>query len=450
MTESPCVLIVDDEPFNVDILEQRLEPLGYDLISATNGRQALDRLSANFPGVIVTDVRMPRMDGLELMRHARALDPELPVILVTAHGDVAMAVQAMRDGAHDFIEKPVDADRLTGIVSRAMRVRLLVLENRALRADLAAKAGIEARMLGNAPAMAQLRADITNLADTGANVLIRGDTGTGKELVARCLHDYGNRRDGHFVAVNCGAMPESMLESELFGHESGAFTGATKRRIGKFEYASGGTLFLDEIESIPLAMQVKLLRVLEEREIERLGSNEVVAVDFRLIAATQVDLLDAADKGDFRQDLYFRLDVVTLEVPPLRDRREDVPLLFAYFVRQLSAVHEREAPPLSQEGLHELVTHSWPGNIRELKNVAERYVLGLIRPQQAMEMLIAPSRARPLSLAEQVDAFEKCIIEQSLHANKGNIQATVDAIGAPRRTLNQKRRNHGLDRKDFL
>jgi two-component system C4-dicarboxylate transport response regulator DctD len=450
MTELPRVLIVDDEPFNVDILEQRLEPLGYQLISATDGKQALDQLSADFPGIVVTDVRMPRMDGLELMRRSRELDAELPVILVTAHGDVATAVQAMRDGAHDFIEKPVDAERLIDIVGRAMKVRLLVLENRALRADLLAKQGIEARLLGNSPLMEQLRANITNLADTGANVLVRGETGTGKELLARCLHDFSRRRDKHFVAVNCGAMPESMLESELFGHEAGAFTGAIKRRIGKFEHATGGTLFLDEIESMPLVMQVKLLRVLEEREVERLGSNDIVPVDFRLVAATQGDLSQACAEGAFRQDLYFRLNVATVEIPPLRDRREDVHLLFEYFLRHLSALHERDVPALERDDLHRLVAHAWPGNVRELRNVAERYVLGLGRPQVGIDALIEPGGAAPLTLAEQVEAFEKCLIEQSLTGNTGNIQAAVDDLGTPRRTLNQKMRNHGLDRKDFL
>ncbi len=451
MNEGLKILIVDDEPFNLDMLKQHLEQLGYDFASATSGADALKEISEDFRGIIITDIRMLPMSGLELMKQTLRIDRELPVILVSAYGDIPMAVQAMRDGAYDFIQRPIeDPGRLRDMVNRTMKMRLLVLENRALRADLIAKSGIEALILGNAPSMAQLRETIANIADTNANVLIRGETGTGKELVARCLHDFSRRRDKPFVAVNCGAMPEGILESELFGHEAGAFTGATKRRIGKFEHAHGGTLFLDEIESIPLNMQVKLLRVLEEREVERLGSNEVIPVDFRVVAATQTDLLEAREKGEFRQDLYFRLNVAEIEIPPLHDRREDIPLLFEFFSQQLSALHERERPALSHEGLHTLMAHSWPGNVRELRNVVERYVLGLSKDSRNVGTLIHPSAGQPLSLVEQVDAFEKCIIEQSLVENKGNIQATVDALGAPRRTLNQKMRKYGLDRKDYL
>jgi two-component system C4-dicarboxylate transport response regulator DctD len=450
MSEPPRILIVDDEPFNVDLLEQRLEPLGYELVSAVNGEEALDRIKRDLPGIVVTDIKMPRMNGLELMRRTIEIDPELPVILVTAHGDVSMAVQAMHDGAYDFIEKPIDPARVLDQVRRAMKMRLMVLENRSLRANLTAKSGLEARILGTSSLMEGLREAIANLADTSANVLIRGETGTGKELIARCLHDFSRRRKHPFVAVNCGAMPDGILESELFGHEAGAFTGATNRRVGKFEHAHDGTLFLDEVESIPMSTQVKLLRVLEERAVERLGSNEVIPVDFRVVAATQGDLASSCEEAKFRQDLYFRLNVAAIEIPPLRDRREDIPLILEFFLQQFSALHEREHPPLSQEELQTLMAHSWPGNVRELRNVAERYVLGLSNDKLNIEALIHPSGGQSLSLAEQVESLEKCLIEQSLSDNKGNVQATVESLATPRRTLNQKMRKYGLDRKNYL
>jgi two-component system C4-dicarboxylate transport response regulator DctD len=450
MNDVPTILLVDDEPFNLDVLAQQLESTGYEIASTTTGQDALQKISADFRGIVITDIRMPAMSGLELLQHALRADPELPVILISAYGDIPMAVQAMRDGAYDFIERPIDdPSRLRDMVGRAMKMRLLVLENRALRADIAAKSGMEARILGSSRSITALRDTIANLADTTANVLIQGETGTGKELVARCLHDFSHRSNQPFVAVNCGAMPESILESELFGHEAGAFTGATKRRIGKFEHAHGGTLFLDEVESIPLNMQVKLLRVLEEREIERLGSNEVVPVDFRIVAATQGDLSEVSQKGEFRQDLFFRLNVAEIAIPPLRDRREDIPMLFDFFSGQLAARHERIAPTLSRDEIHTLMTHNWPGNVRELRNVVERYVLGLTGVARPISTLIQPPVRQPLTLGEQVDDLERLIIKQNLAEHKGNIQATVDALGTPRRTLNQKMRKYGLDRKDY-
>lgn len=451
MNERPKILIVDDEPFNLDVLEQQLELLGYEFASVTNGEDALKEISQDFRGIIVTDIRMSPMSGFELMKQVLGVDPELPVILVSAYVDIPMAVQAMRDGAYDFIERPIkDPDRLHDIVSRAMKMRLLVLENRALRADLTAKSGIELRILGNTPSMAQLREDIANIADTNANVLIRGETSTGKELVARCLHDFSSRGKNPFVPVNCSSIPESIFESELFGHEPGAFTDAKKRRIGRLEHAHNGTLFLDEIESMPLNIQVKLLRALEERVIERLGSNDPVVVNFRVLAATKTDLKQAAEQGDFREDLYFRLNVAEIWIPPLRDRLEDVPLLFELFSRQFAAYYERETPDLSRDDLNDLLTHSWPGNVRELKNVVERFVLGLGGGNQRIASLIEARAMQPLSLSERVEGFEKCVIEQALAERKGNIQATMDALGAPRRTLNEKMRKYGLDRKDYV
>ena len=455
MTNSLRILIVDDDPLEVDLLEQEMEELGYETASTPNGLQALKKIIAEgsnhgFPGILVTDIRMPQMDGLELMKRTLELDPDLPIVLVTAYGDIAMAVQAMHDGAYDFIEKPVKPERLRDVVKRAIEKRSLILENRALRAKLAAKPGMDARIIGSSPQIVELRENIAKLCDTNASVLIFGETGTGKELVARCLHEFSRRRKNHFVPVNCGAIPENIFESELFGHEAGAFTGANQRRIGRLEHAHNGTVFFDEIESMPLHLQVKLLRVLEERVVERLGSNKQISVDFRIIAAAKTDLQKAMEQGDFREDLYFRINITEVHIPPLRDRREDIPILFEFFADQLAARHEREVSRLSRENLHKLMAYSWPGNVRELKNIAERYVLGIKSQNRSVSLLIHPPVTQHFNLADQIEAFEKSLIEQSLLENKGNIQATMEDLGTPRRTLNDKMRKHGLDRKKHL
>ncbi len=454
MTNEPAILIVDDEPFNIDLLEQELDGFGYASISAGDGEEALVRLekagpARAFSGIILTDVKMPRMGGLELMQKVQELDPDLPVILVTAHGDISMAVQAIQDGAYDFIEKPINPERLSDSVRRALEKRALVLENRSLRTELESKSGIEAKLIGASPQMVALRKEIANLAASKVDVLIHGETGTGKEVVARCLHEFSSRSENHFVPVNCGGIPENIFESELFGHEPGAFTDARERRIGRIEYAQGGTLFLDEIESMPMGLQVKLLRVLEERVIERLGSNEQIPVDFRVVAAAKIDLKEAVKKGAFREDLYFRLGVAEVNIPPLRERTEDIPLLFEFFVQLKAARHERPLPGFSGEELNALMAHSWPGNVRELMHVAERCVLGLTGHNKGPADFFGMDGGEPLSFPERVEAFEKVLLEQSLSENKGNIQAAMEALGMPRRTLNKKMEKYGLGRKDF-
>ncbi|MFO1059036.1 MAG: sigma-54 dependent transcriptional regulator [Dongiaceae bacterium] len=440
------ILVVDDDPVNRDLLTQQLDGVGSGTIALADGPAAVARLAGGFDGILVADIKMPRMDGLELLRRARAADPELPVILVTGYGDIAMAVEAMRDGAYDFIQRPYEAARLREMVGRALQARALVLENRALRAALQHKAGLEARLLGGSAAIEALRRAVAAIADTDANVLVIGETGTGKEVVARALHELGGRRQRRFVPVNCAALPESLVESELFGHEAGAFTGAARRRAGRLEHAHGGTLFLDEVDSLPLALQGKLLRALQERVVERLGSNEPVSTDFRVVAATQKDLLAAAAAGAFRQDLFYRLDVAELRIPPLRERREDIPLLFEAFVLELAARHGRQPPRPGADDLRALMSHDWPGNVRELRNAAERYVLGLHRAGGSFAGLASVAGERPQSLAQQLDAFERCLIEQALARHQGRIQAVADELGLPVRTLNDRMRRHGLSR----
>jgi len=447
------VLLIDDDAEVLDSSRQTLELEGFAVEAVTEPEAGLARLGASWPGVVVTDVRMPGMDGFALLERVRAADPEVPVVLVTGHGDIAMAMRAVREGAYDFIEKPAEPDHLVEVVRRALAHRGLVLENRRLRAQLA-EGGPEGRIIGRSPAIEHLRAAVANLADAEVDVLLFGETGTGKELVARSLHEGGRRRGGNFVALNCGAMPDTIIESELFGHEPGAFTGAQARRIGKLEYAAGGTLFLDEIESMPMHLQVKLLRVLQERAIERIGGNRTIPLDLRVVAATKVDLLRLAAEGKFREDLYYRLNVVTVPLPPLRERRGDVALLFRHFLDAALARSRRTPPPLDPVLLARLAAHGWPGNVRELRNVAERVALGLgdgLAPVGATAATAGMAGSAEIEpLADRLDRVEKQLIEDALARCGGRVGETAERLGITRKTLYLKMRHHGLSRDDFM
>ena len=438
------VFVEDDLPVRVS-LTQTLELEGLTVIPCRSAEEALPHIQPGAPVIVITDVRLQGMDGRALLAHVQATDPGIPTILITAHGDVAMAVQAMRAGAYDFIEKPFAPERLLDVACRALDLRTLRASADELRAQLQRASGIEAALLGQSPAMQQLRRQVLNLAGTSADVLIVGETGTGKELVARCLHDQSARRDRHFVAINCGGLPEALFESELFGHEAGSFTSAAKRRIGKIEHANGGTLLLDEIETMPIALQIKLLRVLQERRIERLGSNEELPINVRFIAASKSDLREQAAKNEFRNDLYYRLNIATLKLPPLRERREDIPLLFEHFVVQACARYERAAPELTPDKLRELIAHDWPGNVREIRNAADRFVLALddLDPQAALQAVPA------LNLARQMDLIEKTLIEQALRRCQGKVPAAMELLGTPRKTLYDKLNRHGIQLDAF-
>ncbi|QLL12121.1 sigma-54-dependent transcriptional regulator [Pseudomonas chlororaphis] len=437
------VMLVDDEASIRTAVEQWLSLSGFEVQLFSRAEDCLARLPRDFPGVILSDVRMPGISGLELLKEVQQRDPDLPVILLTGHGDVPMAVEAMRDGAYDFLEKPFSPETLLSSLRRALDKRGLVLENRRLHEQADTREKIDSTLLGVSRALQTLRRQVVDLAALPVNVLIRGETGSGKELVARCLHDFGPRADKPFVALNCAAIPEQLFEAELFGHESGAFTGAQGKRIGKLEYADGGTLFLDEIESMPLAQQVKLLRVLQEQKLERLGSNQSIAVDLRIIAATKPDLLDEARAGRFREDLAYRLNVAQLRLPPLRDRREDIPLLYEHFAHAAAERLGRGVSPLSGAQLSRLLSHDWPGNVRELANVAERQVLGLGEPEPEA---IDPGQ----SLAAQQEAFEAQCLRAALIRHKGDIKAVLVELQLPRRTFNEKMQRHGLVREMFL
>lgn len=450
MEISNKVIFIDDEKHLRHANRQTLELADLEVECYETAEQGLSLLKTDWPGVVVCDIRLPKMDGLNFLLEAQKIDVDLPVILITGHGDISTAVQAMRDGAYDFIEKPYSSERLVKTVQRALEKRALTLENRSLRRELEAHSAPGPRIIGKTVAMENLRSAIAQVADTGADVLVLGETGTGKELVARSLHEHSNRRTNNFVAVNCGALPETMIESELFGHEAGAFTDAKSQRIGKFEHANGGTLLLDEIESMPLRVQIHLLRVLQERYLERLGSNEQIPIDLRVVAASKVDLRHHAEIGEFREDLYYRLNVVCLEIPPLRSRREDIPLLFHHFLLVAGHRYQKEVPMPTAAHMNSLMAYSWPGNVRELRNLAERYVLlGGNETWSEDTLLSGGETGQDISLANQVEGFERSLIEQALVAANGSIKDVMSALSIPRKTLSDKMRKYGLDKSDY-
>ncbi len=444
-TEYEAILIEDEHALRM-ATSQALELGGFRVHEFGSAEQAQDLLRADFPGVVVTDVRLQGRSGLEVLADVVALDPDLPVIIVTGHGDVGMAVEAMQAGAYDFIEKPFSSDRLIETVRRAQEKRLLVMENRRLKAAWEAHPNMPA-LIGQSAEIERVRTLIRTLGPSLVDILINGQTGTGKEVVARQLH-IASGRGGPFVAINCGALPETVFESEIFGHEAGAFTGAQKRRIGKLEYASGGTVFLDEIESMPLALQVKLLRVLQERQLERLGGNDPVKIDCRVIAASKADLLQMSAKGAFREDLYYRIGVATIDLPKLCERRDDIPLLLAHFVQGAAQRYQRPVPQWTRSQLVQWQTHDWPGNVRELSNFADRLVLGMVEGPAASAIddrqQASQEAAERESLPQRIDAYERLKIVEALAASDGNVADAANRLGIPKKTLYDKLKKHNL------
>lgn len=435
---------IDDDPDLRAATVQSLDLAGIAVDAFENAQDALERLPADYCGVIISDIRMPGMDGLTLFRMLRARDPEQPVILITGHGDISMAVQAIQEGAFDFLAKPYPTERLLVAVRHAATQRQLVLQNRSLQ-DALRQGSKEPLMLGNSPAMMRLRNTLRHIADADADVLIEGETGSGKEVVASLLHHWSRRAAFRLVAINCGALPENIIESELFGHEAGAFTGAQRKRMGRIEYADRGTLFLDEIESMPLAAQTRLLRVLETRSITPLGTNADRPVDLRVVAATKIDLGHPDNQRQFRADLYYRLNVVTLRLPPLRERREDITLLFAHFCALAARKFKRPQPPIDSRILTWLDSHTWPGNVRELAHYAERHVLGVADLAATLD-----TGHVSLSLPERMERYEAQQIRATLAAHRGDIKATLLELGLPRKTFYDKLQRHGISRSDFV
>jgi len=439
------IAVIEDETGFRESLELVLQLAEFDVSSFASAEDAMAQLQNIAPDAVLTDLQLPGMDGVEVIRRCRELTPELPVVLMTAHGNVPTAVQAMHSGAYDFIEKPFSNERLIATLRRASEKHRLIVENRSLRSTLAETSGMSGILCGESPAMQRLRNTILRIAPAPADVLISGETGTGKELVAHLIHTF-SKRSGNFVAVNCGAIPEALFESELFGHEAGAFTGAQKQRIGKIEHAENGTLFLDEIDSMPFAMQAKLLRVLQGREIERIGSNKVIPVNLRVVAATNNDIKALVEQGKFRADLFYRLNVVTLQLPRLRERLEDIPLLFQNFLEM--AVIRFESPPVepSREIRERLLAYHWPGNVRELKNAAERMVLGLPLIEGEPDAEVDRS-AR--SLKDSIAAIERSLLESALRRSQGDLQSVCAELDVTLSSLYRKLSTHGLEPESF-
>ncbi len=447
---SARILVVDDERNIRLMLEQMLGLAGHEVHTVETGEEALGRLEdEDFDGALV-DVRLPGIDGLEVLRRARATRPDLAVVMMSGHGTIETAVRAVREGAHDFLEKPLGRDTTLVTLENALRVRALTVENRRLRVAVG-----RGDLVGDSRAMHALRERIAQVAPTEATVLVLGESGSGKELVASAVHRGSRRSERAFVAVNCAAIPESLIESELFGHVRGAFTGAVGARAGKFEAADGGTLFLDEIGDMPPAAQAKLLRVLETREVSRVGSNQARRVDVRVIAATHRDLLEHAREGAFREDLYHRLNVVPIEVPALRDRMEDVPGLADLFLERAVARQGLGPRRLSSAARQRLGRYDWPGNVRELKNLVER--LAIVSPDETIgddqveaelpDDLSAPESA-PATLREVVADAERRAIERAVTGAGGNVAEAARRLGLERAHLYKKARALGVSLRD--
>ena len=449
MSSRPVILIVDDEKNTREGLVRALRG-EYAVAEAENGQRALEWLETHVADVVLSDLRMPGLDGLDLLSRLLGRESKPIVILLTAFGSVETAVEAMKRGAYDFLAKPVNLDRLDLLLRRALAERRLGDENRRLKAQLDSKYGFE-NIIGASPAMQEVFETIRQAAPTRATVLIQGESGTGKELVARALHQCSPRRDGPFVPVHCAALAPTLLESELFGHEKGAFTGATERRRGRFELADGGTLFLDEIGEIDPALQVKILRVLEERKFERVGGTETLHVDVRLVAATNRDLRARVAEGAFREDLFYRLYVVNLTLPPLRERDGDVVLLAQHYLKTLAEENGKKPFALAPEAMDVLQAYPWPGNVRELRNVIERMVVlgsGSRLTAADLPAAVRDGGAGGLALASRAGRVlrdaERQLIADALRRHRNNRTKAAQDLGISRRTLHRKLNEFGL------
>jgi two-component system, NtrC family, response regulator HydG len=446
VTETATVLVADDEPGVREGLERTLRREGYRVLLAEDGQAALDQVRRGGVDLVLADLRMPGLDGLELLRAVRLVAPDVETILLSGQGTIEEAVEAMKEGAGDFLTKPFDRADLLRSVRRALEYRRLVLENRRLqqRLDDLAPGG---RILGTSPAIRHIVELIGQVATSAATVLIQGESGTGKELVARAIHEGSARREGPFVKVNCAALPDTLLESEMFGYERGAFTGAAARKAGRFELADGGTLFLDEVGDLSPLTQSKLLHVLQEGEFERLGGTRTLKVDVRVVAATNQDLPTLVRERRFRDDLFYRLNVIALTVPPLRDRTEDVPLLAQHFLRVHAAKNRRELDGFTEAAVERLRAFSWPGNVRELEHVVERAVV-LTRGRlidvgdlpEAVSSAEPGQRVVPIPIGMPLDEVEQRLIEETLRYTKGNKELAAKLLGIASRTIYRKLR----------
>ncbi len=445
------VMVADDEQNMLRTVDSILRAEGFDVVQAQSGRAALEKLAEKPVHVILTDARMPAVDGFELLAETRQRYPHIPVVMMTAYATPKLAVQAIKGGAADYIAKPFDPEELIHVVRTVMRDELLQEENRQLKGMLGRRFGLD-DLIGLSPAMREVRELIKVTAPTEATVLLVGESGTGKEMAASALHIHSSRSEQPFIGINCAAIPENLLESELFGHEKGAFTGAVRQRIGRFEEADGGTLFLDEIGDMGPQLQSKLLRVLEEKQFQRVGGNETIKVNVRVIAATNQNLKEALSSGKFRQDLYHRLNVVQIKFPALRERTGDIELLANHFLHQFAEAMGKRIVSFSEPAMRLMLGYPWPGNVRELRNAIERAVIvettDNIRAQSLPTALgepVATGQPIPANLEAAVADYERGLIEQALRQHRGKINDTAAALGITRHALRYRMQKLGMD-----
>jgi putative PEP-CTERM system response regulator len=443
------ILIVDDEKNIREGLGKALEQEGYEISLASDGEEASKLIDSENVDLVIADLKMPKMSGQELLKRVASSYPTVPVIILTGHGTIESAVTAMRDGAFDFITKPVNLDRLSMLVKRALSNRELILQHRELQEELEKQRGLK-NIIGKSPAMKKIFDVINQVAPTKASVLITGESGVGKEIVADAIHRLSNRKDKPFIKVHCAALSESLLESELFGHERGAFTGALNRKRGRFELAHNGTIFLDEIGEIDQSIQIKILRVLQEKEFERVGGEQTISVDVRIISATNRDLQAAITEGSFREDLFYRLNVVNIHIPPLRERKEDIPLFLAAFIKEFAQENGKPVEGIDSKARAMLYAYSWPGNVRELRNCIESAVV------MSKGTIITPDDLPPsvktetgendirIPLGSTLSEAEREIIQHTLSSNRGNKSKTAEILGIGRKTLHRKLKEYGI------
>ncbi len=454
---SGTILLVEDDDSLREVLAFNLEDAGFEVEAVADGQTGLETFEQAHHDVVITDLRMPNVDGMELLTEIRERDPAAVVLVVTAYGNTERAVEAMRRGAFHYVEKPVNKKTLQAVVEKAVEYRQLRRENREIKEVDGGRGAEETTIVAASPAMNEVLQTVDKVADSDATVLIRGDSGTGKELVARAIHERSARREGPFVPVNCAAIPGELLESLLFGHKKGAFTGATEESPGKFAAADGGTIFLDEIAEMSADLQSKLLRVLQERTIDVVGASKPRSIDVRVLAATHREIAQLVDEGQFREDLYFRLNVVPIDIPPLRERTEDIPVLTRYFIRQNDEVGNLE---VAREVDEALLDYEWPGNVRELQNVVDR--MCLLREGERLELEDVPAEIRSVSDTDQLEpadqppfelpddgldlmALERTILAAALEKHEGNKSATARYLNLPRHKLLYRIDKFGLD-----
>jgi two-component system response regulator AtoC len=454
MPNAPArILIVDDEINIREALATILSDEGYEVSAAASAERAIVELGEDHFHVVISDMRMEGSTGMDLLSWIRENCPETEMILLTAYGSVEGAVEAMKLGAYDYLCKPVDRRRLALLIEKALEKQRLAVENRSLRRRLSVKEGFSS-FIGNGGRIRQVFKVIAEVAPTNATVLISGESGTGKELVARAIHNSSNRREGPFITLNCGALPDTLIESELFGFEKGAFTGAAAMKMGRIELASGGTLFLDEVGDMTPKTQVDVLRVLQDRELRRVGGNKIVKVDVRFIAATNKDLSTEIGEKRFREDLYYRLNVVPISMPALRDRKEDIPVLVQAFLEEFCGLHQKEPKQISDQTMEFMLHYSWPGNVRELRNVVERMVLlargGLIEPRDlpgAIRHVTDDCPQITIPLGQPLEAIEKTVIDNVFNRITSNRRQAAEMLGISLRALHYKIRRYKLDKK---